>query len=122
MKKCTGTPSVSVVIPTFTRPDLLAEALESVCCQDLEEFEVIVVNDAGSDVSVLVYSFGERIDLTYIMLDQNGGLPVARNSGVAAARGEYIALMDDDDLWMSDHLSRLSAYLDLRPDVGLCYS
>jgi O-antigen biosynthesis protein len=122
MKRLTATPSVSVVIPTFNRPDLLAEALESVCRQDLEDFEVIVVNDAGSDVSLLVHGFSETLDLTYIALDRNGGLPAARNSGVAAARGEYIALMDDDDIWMPDHLSRLRAHLDLRPKVGLCYA
>jgi O-antigen biosynthesis protein len=122
MKRLTGSPNVSVVIPTFNRPDLLAEALESVCRQDLEDFEVIVVNDAGSDVSLLIHGFSERLDLTYITLDQNGGLPAARNAGIAAARGEYIALMDDDDLWMPDHLSRLRAHLDPRPEVGLCYA
>jgi glycosyltransferase involved in cell wall biosynthesis len=122
MKSNPQPPSVSVIIPTFNRADLLGEALESVCRQELRGFEVIVVNDAGEDVLPLVRSFSERVNLSYIRLERNSGLPAARNAGVATSTCGYIALLDDDDIWMPQHLSRLAALLDRRPDIGLCYS
>jgi glycosyltransferase involved in cell wall biosynthesis len=90
---------VSVVIPTRDRPELLALTLRSVLWQERVDAEVLVVDDgAGPGTAALVGSFADaRVQL----LRNNGpaGVSGARNSGVAAARGEWIAFLDDDDLW-----------------------
>jgi glycosyltransferase involved in cell wall biosynthesis len=115
-------PDISVVLPTHNRPHLLKEALASLCEQRGSSFEVIVINDAGCDVSAVVSEFGGRLDLRYVSLSQNRGLPAARNEGVRGARGRYFAYLDDDDLYLPDHLARLAERLDRRRGVGLVYA
>lgn len=116
------TPDISVVLPTHNRPYLLKEALASLCDQRGSGFEVIVINDAGCDVSAVVSEFSGRLDLRYVSLSQNRRLPAARNEGVRCARGRYLAYLDDDDRYLPDHLARLAERLDCRPGVGLVYA
>ncbi|CDM64374.1 glycosyltransferase family 2 protein [Pyrinomonas methylaliphatogenes] len=116
------TPRVSVIVPTRNRPQLLREALQSLVKQRGVRFEVIVVNDAGEDVQSVIDEFTGALDITYIQLARNQGLPAARNRGVERARGSYIAYLDDDDLLLPSHLARLAARLDARSDVGLVYA
>lgn len=115
-------PDISVVLPTHNRPHLLKEALASLCEQRGSSFEVIVINDAGCDVSVVVSEFSGRLDLRYVSLPQNIGLPAARNVGVRGARGRYLAYLDDDDLYLPDHLARLAERLDRGLGIGLVYA
>lgn len=115
-------PDISVILPTYNRPQLLKEALASLCEQRAARFEVIVVNDAGCDVSEVMAEFNQRLDLSYLSLPQNSGLPAARNAGISRARGRYIAYLDDDDLYLSNHLARLAARLGRKRDVGLVYA
>ncbi|MBX5479965.1 MAG: glycosyltransferase family 2 protein [Pyrinomonas methylaliphatogenes] len=115
-------PRVSVIVPTRNRPQLLREALQSLVKQRGVRFEVIVVNDAGEDVQSVIDEFTGALDITYIQLARNQGLPAARNRGVERARGSYIAYLDDDDLLLPSHLARLAARLDARSDVGLVYA
>ncbi|MFI5492363.1 glycosyltransferase family 2 protein [Actinoplanes sp. NPDC051859] len=98
----TARPAVSSVITTFHRPDGLRRALTSVCAQPVDGHEVIVVNDAGPDVSAIVAAAARPVRL--ITLPENRGLAVARKVGVAAARGEFVAFLDDDDVWLPTHL------------------
>jgi len=116
-------PLVSVIIPTYNRAGLLPAALDSVYAQEGigEHFdmEVIVVDDASSDNTrevVRRYS-GVR----YIRLDTNHGECVARNAGIKAARGIYVAFLDDDDQLFPHKLKVQVSTLETRPEVGLVY-
>lgn len=115
-------PKVSVVIPTYNRPEFLRAALLSLCRQEGVTFDVVVVNDAGQSVADLVSTFNSQLAVTYVALDSNSGLPAARNAGIRLSHGSYIAYLDDDDLHAPRHLARLAEHLDARPDIGLVYS
>ena len=103
---------VSVIVPTFDRPDSLKVALQSIMQQTLTDFEVIVINDAGVDVEHIVASFNARNNVTSIRHGKNRGLAAARNSGLGVARGKYIAYLDDDDRFLPNHLETLVNYLE----------
>ena len=88
---------VSVVIPTYNRAALLRRTIESVLSQRARAMEVIVVDDGSSDDSRAVCEgYGDAVRYLW---QENRGLPAARNTGMCAARGEWIALCDSDDLW-----------------------
>lgn len=98
-------PAVSVVISAYNRPDLLAFAIESALAQTVAPLEIIVVDDASpTPLAPLTEKYGERI--TMIREDVNGGACRARNRGIAAARGDFIAFLDDDDVWLPQKLQR----------------
>ncbi len=106
-------PLISVIIPTVRRPNRLWRALASVAAQTYPLVEAVVVNDGGSDASALVerYQAELRRPARYVDLHPNRGLAGARNAGILAAEGEWIALLDDDDAFMPDHLARLAPAL-----------
>jgi glycosyltransferase involved in cell wall biosynthesis len=97
-------PLLSVVIPTRNRAHLVGEAIESALRQKAGQVEVIVVDDASTDdtASVLARSFGSRIRL--LRMPHRRGVGAARNAGLRVARGELVALLDDDDLWLPGKL------------------
>jgi glycosyltransferase involved in cell wall biosynthesis len=108
-------PLVSVVIPVHNGGHYLRAALESVFAQTYRAFEVIVVDDGSADDSgVIAQSFPE---VRYIH-QANQGVAAARNNGLAVARGEYFAFLDQDDLWMPDKLKLQIEYLLSHPEVG----
>lgn len=109
------TPLVSVVIPTYNRPILLRHALASVACQRNVpgQVEAIVVNDGGADVDVAVNTAREHgLAVQLIRLTTNRGLPTARNIGMDTARGEYLAFLDDDDVYLPHHLAEMLHAID----------
>lgn len=93
---------VSVIVPTYNRRAMLDRALGSIRAQIYEDYEVIVVNDGGEDVSAVVAQYPKA---RYISHARNRGLPAARNTAIHAARGRYIAYLDDDDVWYPEHLT-----------------
>jgi len=105
-----ATPLVSVVIPTRDRLPMLRDALESVCAQTYRNWEAVVVNDGGEDISVVERSLpaDARARITSIRSPHPQGQAGARNAGVAAAGGEIVAFLDDDDLYKPDHLAALA--------------
>ncbi|MBX7142821.1 MAG: glycosyltransferase [Oligoflexia bacterium] len=105
-------PLVSVIVPTFNRPDRLQEALKSILAQTMQDFEIIVVNDCGQDVSELVTKLDPKGRIHYLVHQQNKGLAGSRNTGLHAARGKYIAYLDDDDLFYPEHLETLAKVLE----------
>ncbi len=112
MQSTTTDPLVSVLIPTFNRPDLLRLAVKSVLDQTLEDLEVIVIDDASAnDNRRLVEEFNDD-RISYVRHDTNKGLPGARNTGVRLARGKFVAFLDDDDHWMPDKLEQQLRYID----------
>lgn len=97
-------PAVTVVIPTRNRPLLLRQALASVAAQDLPGVEAMVVNDGGEDVTTVVGGFSGDLEVRLITLATNRGLSAARNAGIDAARGRFVAFLDDDDVYLPHHL------------------
>jgi FkbM family methyltransferase len=97
-------PLVSVIVPTYNRPDMLAEALKSILKQTFQDFEIVVVNDAGMSVEDVVSKLNTEKKIAYVSHAGNRGLAAARNTGIRVARGKYIALLDDDDLFYPNHL------------------
>lgn len=113
-------PAVSVIIPTYNRAHTLAEAIDSVLAQSRPAAEIIVVDDGSTDGSAeLLAGYGDRI--RYLRQD-NAGVGAARNRGLAAASGDYIALLDSDDHWHPDKLAVQVDILERLPRVALLYS
>ncbi len=102
-------PLVSVILPTVDRPIRLWQALESVGQQTYASVEVIVINDGGPDVEHLILRYQQTYQrpARYVAHPENRGLAAARNTGLATASGEVIALLDDDDRFRRDHLQQL---------------
>jgi glycosyltransferase involved in cell wall biosynthesis len=105
-------PLVSVIIPTFNRPDSLREALESVLAQTFQNFEAIVINDGGADVSEVIDVFNNDKRIIYLQHIENKGLAAARNTAIRTAHGKYIAFLDDDDIYYPEHLATLVGFLE----------
>ncbi|MFO7173878.1 MAG: glycosyltransferase family 2 protein [Bacillota bacterium] len=110
-------PAVSVIVPTYNRPGHLRECLRALAAQTYPDFEVIVVNDAGAPVEEVVAGF-PRLRITLINQPANRGHVAARNRGLDAARGTYIAFCDDDDLWLPGHLAGLVAAVEAGADLA----
>lgn len=104
--ECQDPPVVSVIVPTFNRPDALALAITSILNQTYQNFEVIIVNDGGCDVRLNVSPEAEH-RVRYISHETNRGLAATRNTALRAARGTYVAYLDDDDIFYPDHLEVL---------------
>lgn len=104
-----GEPLVSVVVPTRDRPRLLRDALESVARQSYRNWEVIVVNDGGAEVASVVRSLAPQAATRTRLLenDSSQGVARARNRAIDAARGAILAFLDDDDLFLPEHLATL---------------
>jgi hypothetical protein len=96
-------PLVSVVVPTYDRAALVGEAIASALAQDIDDLEVVVVDDGSTDGTREVVSrFDSRVRY---LRQRNRGAAAARNLGVAAARGRYVAFLDSDDVWVPEKLS-----------------
>ena len=102
-----STPLFSVILTTYNRTYLLRHALDSVEKQIQRDFEVVLVNDHGDPVEH-VLTAGYSFQVTYIRLGVNQGLSAARNAGLKIARGRYITYLDDDDIYLPNHLQVLA--------------
>jgi glycosyltransferase involved in cell wall biosynthesis len=110
---------VSVVIPTYNHAGYIRQAIDSALAQSSAPLEVIVVDDGSTDDTPRILAeYGQRIRA---IGQTNGGVGVARNTGIAAARGDLIALLDSDDSWDPAKLERQLARLAVDPDVGLVH-
>ena len=111
-------PRISVIIPTYRHGDTVLETLDSVFAQTFTDYEVIVVNDGSpDDTAERLRPLAETGRIRYFE-QPNGGQANARNRGLAEARGEFIAYLDDDDLWPPDKLEwQLDSLEERRCDV-----
>lgn len=113
-------PKVTVVIPSFNIERHIRQTLDSVLTQSHADIEVIVVDDGSSDRTVkIVRSYGDRVRL---ITQANRGVSVARNHGLRAARGEYVAFLDHDDFWFPDKIALQIAEFERDPELGLVCS
>lgn len=111
---------VSIIIPAYNCEAWVAETIDSALAQDHGAVEIIVVNDGSTDGTLAVLrGYGDRIR---IVDQKNAGPPAARNAGLAAAKGEYIAFLDADDVWWPGKVSDQVSFLEPHPEVGTVVS
>jgi len=111
-------PLISVIIPTYNRAWALEAAVDSVLAQDYPEVELIVVDDGSTDETpALLARYGEALRVLTL---ENGGVSRARNHGIAASAGEFIAFLDSDDCWLPEKLSEQAAFFEANPEALIC--
>ena len=116
-------PQVTVVVPAYNIENYIKDALLSLENQSFKDFEAVVVDDGSTDrTAEVVKSFSTRDARFRLLQKPNGGLSSARNYGIRHARGEYIALLDGDDVYGADKLATHVNVLAASPQVGLVYS
>lgn len=121
MTQISSQPVVSVIMPVYNVETYVAEAIASVLAQSFTDFELIVVDDGGQDGSMAICRAFTDPRLR-IVSQPNRGLAGARNTGIAAARGRYIALLDADDRWHASKLFLHVIHLNANPGVDVSYS
>ncbi|UBF25208.1 glycosyltransferase family 2 protein [Kovacikia minuta CCNUW1] len=114
-------PKVSIIIPAYNAMRYLPETIDSVLAQTFSNFEVLVVDDGSTD-AIAEWVLQQTDGRLKLMYQKNQGQAAARNTGIAEAKGEYIAFLDADDLWEASKLEKQVAYLDNHPTVGLVYT
>src|SRR6185369_14249286 len=106
-----ATPKVSVIIPAYNIAPFIVETLESVFAQTFTDYEVIVVNDGSPDTEDFEQAIAPYLDRIQYLKQENLGASVARNTGLQAARGEFIAFLDADDLWLPAYLDQQMKFI-----------
>lgn len=114
-------PLVSVIIPTYNRASMTMEAVQSVLRQTYDNFEIIVVDDGSTDNTYEIINQIDDKRIRYIY-QENARQAAARNRGIEAACGDYIAFLDSDDLFFPQKLEQQVEYLTQNPHIGLLYS
>lgn len=119
--------AVSVVIPTYARPEKVVRAVNSALGQSYENIEVIVVDDnppdseARTKTEEVMGQYENDSRVVYIRHDRNRNGAAARNTGIRAARGDFIAFLDDDDIFLPDKLKTQAEFLERHPEYGGVY-
>ncbi|RAW45634.1 glycosyltransferase family 2 protein [Halorubrum sp. 48-1-W] len=117
--------AVSVVLPTYGRPAYFEDAVKSVVTQTYPAVELVVVDDCSPEpVAPLLDGIDtDGVDVTLVRHEENRGAAAARNTGIDAVRGRYVAFIDDDDVWLETKLERqLAAMNSSGPNVGAVYT
>lgn len=115
-------PLVTVIMPNYNGRRFVEQAIDSVIAQSYRNFELIVIDDCSTDDSLhLIQKKAAEDDrIRIVRLKQNSGVANARNAGIKEARGEYIALLDNDDLWVADKLERQLKIAKKGADIVYC--
>lgn len=113
-------PLVSVILPVYNGEAYLAQAVDSVLQQTLRPFELIAIDDGSNDGSPsILASYRDRIT---VVRQANGGVAAARNAGIARARGEFVAFLDQDDYWLPEKAARQAALFAANQRLGLVHT
>ncbi len=116
-------PLVSVIIPAYNAEKYIERTIHSALLQDYENLEIIVIDDGSTDNTAdVVKKLAEKDRRLKYVHQQNGGVSSARNHGYKFSKGEYLAFLDADDIWLPDNVSKKLAHLQDNPDVGLVHS
>jgi len=118
-------PTVSVIIPTYNRAHLIGRAIKSVLNQTYQDFELIIIDDGSTDdTEDIIRQFQEKDKrIKYVKHDKNKGGSAARNTGIKAAKGEYIAFLDSDDEWLLEKLKRqMKVFKNTSSEIGVVYT
>ena len=115
-----SSPKISVLVPTYNSAPYLKETIQSVLNQTFNDFELILLNDASTDNSEeIILSFNDS-RIRYYKNDTNLGISPSRNKLMDLAQGEYLAILDNDDICMPQRLEIQAQYLDTHSDVSIC--
>jgi len=115
-------PLISVIVPAYQAAQFIAATLDSILAQTFRNFELIVVNDGSPDSEDLEKVLEPYRSRIIYLRQENQGLAGARNTGIRASRGEYIAPLDADDLWDPEHLAAQIAVLEADPSIDMVYA
>lgn len=118
-----GNPVVSIIMATYNRASLIGQAIESVIGQSLIDWELIIADDGSTDNTAEVLREWEAKEprIRYLQLPHAGRIAVVSNAAIEAARGKYIAVLDDDDRWIDpEKLKKQIAFLDEHPEYVAC--
>ena len=111
-------PLISCIVPVYNGEKYVAEAIESMLAQTYRPLEVLVVDDGSTDgTASVVIQFGSRVSYVY---QPNAGKAAARNHGIEKASGEFIALLDADDVWVPEKLTLQHQEFVRRPEMDVC--
>lgn len=111
-------PLVTCIVPVFNGESYLSETLDSLLAQSYHPIEIIVVDDGSTDgTPAIVRRYGQQIRY---LRQANAGAATARNLGLTAARGEFVAFLDADDLWHREKLDRQMVRFQARPELDYC--
>ena len=105
------TPVVSIIIPAYNVANYIGEAIQSVLQQEFDSYEIVIINDGSTDTPELERVLAPFKDQIVYLKQENGGIAAARNAGLRVARGEYVALLDSDDVWFPFKLTHQLEYL-----------
>ena len=109
----------SVIMPVYNGEKFIDDAINSVCAQTYDNWELIIVNDGSKDNTADVLKKYEINSQIKIIHQENGGVSVARNTAISASKGEYIVFLDADDVWHTNHLEVMNELITEYPDAGL---
>ncbi|HEX8735396.1 MAG TPA: glycosyltransferase family 2 protein [Pyrinomonadaceae bacterium] len=110
-EKVNPSPQISVVIPAYNVAGFIAETLDSVLAQTFTNYEIILVNDGSPDTEKLEKALENYFEKIVYLRQENGGTASARNAGIENARGEFIAFLDGDDIWLPENLGEQIEFL-----------
>ncbi|MGM0418659.1 MAG: glycosyltransferase family 2 protein [Thermodesulfobacteriota bacterium] len=112
---------VSVIIPVYNRAGWIGDCIDSVLSQTYENFELIIVDDGSSDATQdIVKKYKGNSENIKVLFQHNKGVSSARNLGIKAAGGEFIAFLDSDDMWKPEKLESQISYFDLHKSAFVC--
>lgn len=105
---------VSIIVPAYNAATILPETINSVLAQTYEDWEMLIIDDCSTDNTYQVaLSFAEKDDRILVLQNEkNSGVAFTRNTGIAAAKGKFIAFLDSDDLWLPDKLEKQVAFME----------
>ena len=115
-------PLVSIIVRTKDRPALLKAALNSIINQTYDNIEVVIVNDGGCSIDDTIYTLSKQLKIIYVDHQVNKGRSLAANTGLSNSNGKMISFLDDDDLFLPDHIATLVNALKSDNSIGLVYS
>lgn len=116
------TPAVSVIIPAYNVAPFIAEALDSVMVQTFTDYEIIVINDGSPDTEELERVLQPYRDRIVYLKQGNAGAGAARNAGLRAARSEFVAFLDGDDVWLPNFLEEQVKFIESDGGYDLVYA
>lgn len=116
-----GHPRVSVVINSYNGSDWIARAIESVLCQSMKDYELVIVDDCSTDDTAAIVQQFEDPRINFIKMPQRVPLVAARTTAIDQTNGEWIAFLDQDDVWLSNKLELQLAAASKMPDCVMIY-
>lgn len=117
-----SSPNVSIIIPTYNKVEYLKQAINSILQQTYKNYELIVVDDGSTDKTFDYLQQLNAKEIRPIRLLENKGVSYARNVGIRSAKGNYIAFLDHDDIWLPEKLERQMKILEYNKEIDAIYT